>query len=95
MAIRVSTAVSGTLRSVAGLSFLVVAMDAQTPSDPGVRGGAAGAGRPIGGLSVRERIQFEAGKDEFTEVQSVTRTIRRTVRLPLSMGWHRRKSRTF
>ena len=35
------------------------------PRDPGVRGGAAGAGAPIAGLSKTELAFFSAGTDEF------------------------------
>ena len=44
-------------------------------SDPGVRGGAAGAGGQIAGLTVKEGKFFDAGLDAFTEVQSVQGTI--------------------
>jgi CxxC motif-containing protein (DUF1111 family) len=39
--------------------------------DPGLRGGAADAGNPIDGLSVQELQYFQAGKDEFEEVEQV------------------------
>src|SRR5262249_47181499 len=48
---------------------------AQTPTDPGVRGGPAGAGGPIPGLTLKEAKFFNAGLDAFTEVQSVSGTI--------------------
>src|SRR5262245_33336558 len=44
-------------------------------TDPGVRAGAAGAGGPIPGLTVKEAKFFNAGLDAFTEVQSVSGTI--------------------
>src|SRR5213596_1191085 len=44
-------------------------------SDPGVRGGAAGAGGQIAGLTVKEGKFSDAGLDAFTEVQSVQGTI--------------------
>src|SRR5213594_174862 len=44
-------------------------------TDPGVRGGAAGAGGQIPGLTVKEDKFFNAGLDAFTEVQSVQGTI--------------------
>src|SRR5207247_2475698 len=44
-------------------------------SDPGVRGGAAGAGGQIAGLTVKEGKFFDAGLDAFLEVQSVQGTI--------------------
>jgi CxxC motif-containing protein (DUF1111 family) len=46
-----------------------------TPSgqavDPGVRGGAAGAGDPIAGLSGRQIAFFNQGKDDFAETEDV------------------------
>jgi CxxC motif-containing protein (DUF1111 family) len=52
------------------LSLLAAArMQAQT--DPGVRGGAAGAGETLPGLTVKESKFFDAGKDEFQEVENV------------------------
>src|SRR5438128_12050932 len=35
--------------------------------DPGPRGGAAGAGAPIAGLTKTERAFFNAGKEEFAQ----------------------------
>jgi len=40
-------------------------------TDPGVRGGAAGAGASITGLTLKERKFFAAGLDQFSEVESV------------------------
>jgi CxxC motif-containing protein (DUF1111 family) len=40
-------------------------------TDPGVRGGAAGAGGAISGLNSNETTFFNAGLDQFNEVQSV------------------------
>ena len=39
--------------------------------DPGVRGGAAGAGAPIAGLTKTELAIFSAGKDDFAEEEEV------------------------
>jgi CxxC motif-containing protein (DUF1111 family) len=39
--------------------------------DPGPRGGAAGAGGPIAGLTANELAYFNAGKDEFEELEEV------------------------
>ena len=44
-------------------------------SDPGVRGGAPGAGGQITGLTIKEGKFSDAGLDAFTEVQSVQGTI--------------------
>jgi CxxC motif-containing protein (DUF1111 family) len=39
--------------------------------DPGVRGGPAGAGGPLPGLSTDEREMFEVGLEDFSEEESV------------------------
>src|SRR4051794_34012703 len=39
--------------------------------DPGVRGGAAGAGDPLSGLSVTQNAFFVAGKTDFEEEENV------------------------
>jgi CxxC motif-containing protein (DUF1111 family) len=44
-------------------------------TDPGVRGGAAGAGGPIPGLTVQEGKFFEEGQARFLEIDSVSGTI--------------------
>src|SRR5256885_1288252 len=54
--------------SVSLLSLSTVAF-AQT--DPGVRGGSAGAGGPIAGLTVKEGKFFDSGLDAFIEVDAV------------------------
>src|SRR5437016_2372872 len=46
-----------------------------TARDPGVRGGQAGAGGPIPGLTAAELAFFNAGLDAFNEVDSVSGTI--------------------
>jgi CxxC motif-containing protein (DUF1111 family) len=48
------------------------------PFDPGVRGGVAGAGAPISGLTVKEGKFFVAGQDAVSETQSVTGTVSNT-----------------
>lgn len=40
-------------------------------SDPGVRGGAPGAGGPLAGLTAREIEFFNVGKDDFEEAEDV------------------------
>ncbi len=44
-------------------------------TDPGVRGGAAGAGGPISGLTAAQLAQFNSAKVTFAEVDSVSGTI--------------------
>src|SRR5258706_13698506 len=41
--------------------------------DPGVRGGPAAAGGPLAGLTAKELAYFNAGRDDFEEVESVAR----------------------
>src|SRR2546427_4297875 len=65
----------------------------ETPSsvaarDPGVRGGAAGAGAPIAGLTNPEVVFFSAGKDEFAEEDEVTDGLGPTMNLGSCRGCH-------
>jgi CxxC motif-containing protein (DUF1111 family) len=46
-------------------------MAGNDPTDPGARGGSAGAGGSMANLTVKEAKFFDAGLDEFQEVQSV------------------------
>lgn len=57
------------------LLILTAAVAVFAQVDPGVRGGAPGAGGPIPGLSNKEEKFFDVGKDAFVEVQSVQGTI--------------------
>jgi CxxC motif-containing protein (DUF1111 family) len=54
---------------------LILAFDSATGDDsardPGVRGGDAGAGRPLDGLTGTEVAFFEHGKEDFEEVEDV------------------------
>jgi CxxC motif-containing protein (DUF1111 family) len=56
--------------------------------DPGVRGGALGAGAPIAGLTSSELEFFEAGKDEFAEEESVAEGLGPTMNLGDCGGCH-------
>jgi CxxC motif-containing protein (DUF1111 family) len=62
-------------RYVATGMFFIFAQLAMAQTDPGVRGGAAGAGGPVAGLGNKESSSFNSGKDAFEEVASVTGTI--------------------
>src|SRR5258705_2831365 len=53
------------------VSMLAVPQSAIGASDPGVRGGAAGAGGPLAGLSATETDFFNAGLDDFAEVDGI------------------------
>jgi hypothetical protein len=52
-----------------------VALAQSAPTDPGVRGGAAGAGGPLPGLDTTEQNFFTAALGRFQEVDSVSGTI--------------------
>ena len=63
------------LASVITIASLILAGMAFAQVDPGVRGGAAGAGGPLAGLSAAESAFFTAAKARFAEVDSVQGTI--------------------
>src|SRR5258708_2029093 len=48
------------------------AQTAKVPVDPGVRGGAAGAGTPLQGLTADENAFFRDGLVKFAEIEVVT-----------------------
>jgi len=80
-----STGVSGVRRVVTSLSFFMafvgiglVVSQARIASqtfggarDPGVRGGAAGAGGTVAGLSATQQEYFTAGQTDFAEAETV------------------------
>src|SRR5882762_7685810 len=45
---------------------------ARGPVDPGVRGGAPGAGGPLDGLTADETASFQSGLAKFVDIESVT-----------------------
>ena len=56
--------------------------------DPGVRGGAAGAGAPIAGLTKTELAFFSAGTDEFAEEEEASDGLGPTMNLGSCAGCH-------
>src|SRR5881296_4025865 len=56
--------------------------------DPGVRGGAPGAGAPIAGLTKTELAVFSAGKDDFAEEEEVADGLGPTMNLGSCGGCH-------
>jgi CxxC motif-containing protein (DUF1111 family) len=58
------------------------------PTDPGVRGGAAGAGEPIPGLTATEGAFFEAAKDVFAETDAVPDGLGPRFNLDSCLGCH-------
>jgi CxxC motif-containing protein (DUF1111 family) len=57
------------------LAVMLVAMTAFAQTDPGPRGGAAGAGGPVPGLTTNQRANFTQALDVFSEVDSVRGTV--------------------
>jgi CxxC motif-containing protein (DUF1111 family) len=74
-----------TLRGIARVGFgaivtLAMAMGVDTfgqtrsaPADPGVRGGPAGAGNPLKGLTADETAFFQDGQARFADIEVVTK----------------------
>jgi CxxC motif-containing protein (DUF1111 family) len=61
---------------------------AATPRDPGVRGGPAGAGGPIAGLTAKQLDFFNAGKEDFEEVEVVEDGLGPRMNLDSCAGCH-------
>ena len=59
---------------LAGLVAFTALGTSQAQTDPGPRGGPAGAGGPITGLTYAETTFYYAGKERFQEVDSVSGT---------------------
>jgi CxxC motif-containing protein (DUF1111 family) len=77
--------------AVAGLvvACSVPPIDPSPPAkDPGVRGGAAGAGGAIAGLTKNEIAFFDAGKDDFIEEETVPEGLGPTMNLDSCRGCH-------
>src|SRR5262245_750125 len=70
------------------LFLLALSLTVHAQSDPGVRGGAAGAGRPLPGLTVKESKFFDSGKDEFLEVETVPEGLGPRFNLDSCVGCH-------
>ena len=71
--------------------FQTQIVSSQTTSrahDPGVRGGDPGAGDPIHGLTRGQLAFFNAGKDEFEEVEGVEEGLGPTMNLDSCGGCH-------
>jgi CxxC motif-containing protein (DUF1111 family) len=57
-------------------------------SDPGVRGGPAGAGDPIAGLTARQLEFFQSGKDDFEEADGIVEGLGPRMNLDSCAGCH-------
>src|SRR3984957_18897467 len=51
--------------------FPALAQTVKTPGDPGVRGGAPGAGAPLAGLTSDEMAFFNDGRGRFADIETV------------------------
>jgi CxxC motif-containing protein (DUF1111 family) len=60
-----------TIGALVALSTLSFVPSAFAQVDPGVRGGAAGAGHPLPGLTANELTFFDVGKDDFEEAEGI------------------------
>ncbi len=67
--------ISFTVLAILPFTMVMVIQGQFVASDPGVRGGPAGAGGPISGLTVQEQKFFEEGQRRFMETDSVSGTI--------------------
>src|SRR5262245_56524278 len=56
--------------------------------DPGVRGGAAGAGDPLPGITAHELEYFNAGKDDFEEADDIDEGLGPRMNLDSCGGCH-------
>ena len=56
---------------MAAVSMLMLAPSAFAQVDPGVRGGAAGAGAPLPGLTANELSFFDVGRDDFADLETL------------------------
>ena len=65
----------GFIGFVFSLSAQILTPTSKAAKDPGVRGGPAGAGLPIPGLTPGQQAFFNAGMDAFLEIDSVQGTI--------------------
>src|SRR6266487_2044962 len=63
--------IAALLQAQAPSTTTTVTSPAPAAADPGVRGGPAGGGGPIAGLTARELEFFTAGKAEVEEVEGV------------------------
>jgi CxxC motif-containing protein (DUF1111 family) len=72
-----STGVAATLACFGGIVAVALTTSVYTfgqpaPRDPGVRGGPAGAGGPLNGLTADETVFFQDGQARFADVEVVT-----------------------
>ena len=83
-----STIVVGAGIALFALEVKISSQTAFVARDPGVRGGAAGAGAPLPGLTPQELDYFNAGKKEFEEAEELDEGIGPTMNLDSCGGCH-------
>ncbi len=89
----VSAAIAGVIAQTEVVTFAATAATPGTGAkDPGVRYGPAGAGSPIAGLSRAELALFNAGRDDFVEVETVPDGLGPTMNLDNCAGCHMQPS---
>jgi len=92
----VSAAIAGVITQTEVVTFAATAATPRPPGtgakDPGVRYGPAGAGAPIAGLSKAELVLFNAGSDDFAEVEKVLDGLGPTMNLDSCAGCHMQPS---
>src|SRR6266446_1870720 len=80
--------VAGLVQAQTSPTTTVVTSSATAASDPGVRGGAPGAGGFIAGLTDRQKEFFFAGQTEFKAVEVVTGGLGPRMNLDSCAGCH-------
>jgi CxxC motif-containing protein (DUF1111 family) len=65
-----------------------IASQSTTARDPGVRGGVPGAGAPLGALTEHQGEYFTAGKDDFSESETVAQGLGPRMNLDSCSGCH-------
>src|SRR6266700_660374 len=70
------------------LASLTIVCPARAQVDPGVRGGAAGAGAAVAGLDVKQGKFFSDGQTRFSEVETVANGLGPRFNLNSCIGCH-------
>ena len=90
----VSAAIAGVIAQTVVTTFAATAPrpPGTGAKDPGVRPGPAAAGSPIAGLSAGQLALFNAGRDDFAEVEKVPDGLGPTMNLDSCAGCHMQPS---
>jgi CxxC motif-containing protein (DUF1111 family) len=80
--------VAGLLQAQTSSTTTVATTPSTIARDPGVRGGRAGGGGPIAGLTARQRAFFDDGKADFEEVEAVVDGLGPRMNLDSCAGCH-------